>query len=160
MLFGPCLTASKAAEVNGRVLGYGIVRLSAKQQSVMTPQTPSGVTHIPASPPAITVVTNRVPARHGIAFGMVYEISNLPLKDGEEIAVTVVVTCPAITRPDGSVSKGFAYTARSPVKDGVARGVPMYSFDHNYELAAGVWQFEGQYKGKTMAKQAFTVFRE
>ena len=154
------LGGGQAAEVKGKVLDYGIVRLPAGQRTIRTPETPSGVTHIPDSPPTITTTTNRIPARLGLAFGVVFEISNLPATNGEQVEVTIVISHPEATKPDGSVSRGFSQTSKCPVENGTTVLIPSCKFDHEYELAPGIWKFEVRYAGKAMARQEFTVFRE
>lgn len=90
---------------------------------------------------------------------MWFEISNVPLPDGE-VEVTKIARHPAITKPDGTTSKGFTFVEKQWVKDGRVVGWTGYGFDHPYELAAGDWEFEMQFKGKPVCKQKFTVFKE
>jgi hypothetical protein len=151
-----CVTTAPGTS-RGKVLDYGIVAPHPRGKTVATPQTPSGVTQLPELPPRITTTTDRIPAKLGVQFGIAYEITGLAAKDDEEVEVELSVSFPDMTKPDGSVTKGFNYTAKSPVAGGVLCGVSFYSFDHEYELAVGTWRFEVRQAGKTMASKAFTV---
>ena len=154
------LTSLNAAEVQGKVLTYGLVKRTTEEVVVKTPETTSGATRIPSGFPAITPQTNRIPAKAGVAFGMVYEISGLTAKDGEEVEIVKVVTHPPMTKPDGSVSKGFIFLEKVPVKAGRAWAFTGYSLDHNYELVTGDWTFEMRYARKPVVKQTFSLYRE
>ena len=147
-----------AAEVHGKVMSYGLFKVSGKEEIVKSPDTPSGVTRIPAGTPMLLISTNRVPAKIGVRFGMWYEITNVPASDGE-IEVTKVARHPTIKKPDGTISKGFTFVEKQWVKDGRVVGWTGYGFDHDYELSTGEWEFEMQFKGKAVCMQKFVVFK-
>ena len=130
-----------------------------KEEIVKSPETPSGITRIPAGAPFIATSTNRVPAKIGVIFGFWYEIDNVPALDGE-VGLTTIVRHPSITKPDGTVSNGFTTIEKQDIKSGRVVGMTGYELDHDYELVAGDWQFEMQYGGVTVCKQKFTVFKE
>jgi hypothetical protein len=158
-LLAASFSVASAGETQGKVASYGLFKTSNKEEIVKSPETTSGVTRIPAGTPILTISTNRIPAKIGVRFGMWYEITNVPAPDGE-IEVTKIAKHPAITKPDGTTSKGFTFVEKQWVKDGRIVGWTGYGFDHNYELATGDWEFEMQFKGKTVCKQKFTVFKE
>jgi hypothetical protein len=153
-------TQLSGADVQGKVLNYGIFKKADKEEIIKTPETPSGVTRVPAGTLAIVSATNRIPAKIGIRFGITYEVSNLSAKNGEFIEVVKVTKHPAMTKPDGIASKGFTIVERVAVKDGRAIAQTGYGFDHEYELVPGEWQFEMKFERKTLLKQEFIVFRE
>ena len=155
-----CLSISLAADIQGRVLMSGIFKISKEVESVKSPQTPSGLTSVPANTPILISQTNRIPARLGIRFGFWYEITNLSVKDGELVELVKVVRHPPITKPDGTVSKSFEFTETPPVSDGRAKGWTGYGFDQRYELAIGTWEFEMKYKGTTVCKCTFDVVKD
>jgi hypothetical protein len=155
-LIGICSAISATVEFEGKVLNFGLIKMP---DDVIAPQTQSGAAQILQSQPTITTTTNRIPAKLGVAFGLAYEISNPAAKDGDEMNVDVVMSSPTITSPDGSSSKGFSSSNKYIVKDRKAWGVAVYRFDHDYELAPGLWRFEISVGGKFLCSQDFTVYR-
>jgi hypothetical protein len=160
VLLALCVTHLVAGEPKGRILRYGIFKRAEKEQVIRTPETPSGVTRIPAGYPMITTITNRVPARKGVQFGISYEVTNLDLKDGEVAKITKITTHPQMKKPDGKIWESFAFVEEAPVKKGRVEAQTGYGFDHDYELVTGVWRMEMKCNGKTLMTQEFIVFQE
>ena len=133
LLLTTVCSVEAAADIQGKIVNYGLFKVSGKEEILKSPETPSGVTRVPAGTPILTATTNRIPAKIGVRFGMWYEITNLPIKDGE-LEVVKSATHPAITKPDGTTSKGFTFVEKQWVKDGRVVGWTGYGFDHNYEL--------------------------
>lgn len=133
--------------------------VSGKEEIIQSPETPSGITRVPAGAPIFISVTNRIPAKIGVRFGFVYEIANVAAPDGA-VEITKIAKHPAITKPDGTTSKGFTFVEKQFVTGGKVVGWTGYGFDHDYELATGDWEFEMQFGGQTVCKQKFTVFKE
>ena len=148
------------AEVRGTVLNYGIFKKDMPEQVVRTPGTSSGVTRVGIGPREIITQTNRIPAKIGSCFGLTFEVSNLATTNGALIDIVKVVTHPPMTRPDGTVSKGFTFVEKAVVENGRATNWSGYGFDHPYELVPGLWLFEMRFEGKALVKQQFTVVRE
>lgn len=153
-------STSRGADVTGRVTSYGIFKITGKMEIVESPQTPNGFTSIPANTPMLITATNRIPAKIGTLFGMWYELSNVPLKDFDQAEVVKIARHPAITKPDGTISKGFTFVEKQWVKDGRVVGWTGYGFEEAYELAVGIWEFEMQFEGRTVCKHEFRVFKE
>jgi hypothetical protein len=151
-----CCSFARAADMKGKVVSYGIFTVSGKEEIVRSPETPSGVTRIPAGNPLLTAATNRIPAKLGVRFGMWYQVDNVVAADGE-IEVTKIARHPTITKPDGTTSKGFTFIEKARIKDGGVLGWTGYGFDQPYELVPGRWEFEMAIKGKTVCKHEFTV---
>jgi hypothetical protein len=145
--------------MQGKVTSYGLFRVSGKEEIIHSPETPSGITRVPAGTPILIASTNRVPAKIGVIFGFQYEIANVPAADGV-VEITKIARHPAITKPDGTTSKGFTFVEKQYITGGRVVGWTGYSLDHDYELANGDWEFEMQYAGQTICKQKFTVFKE
>jgi len=162
LMFAWCVVA-ESADVRGRVISYGLFKIPAKGESVKAPKTPTGETqvieNVPQNKPVLISSTNRIPAKIGIQFGMWYEIANVPVANGE-VEVTAVVKHPTITKPDGESSIGFTVVENVSVKDQRIVSWSGYGFEYDYELAAGEWEFEIQFKGTTICKQKFTVFKK
>jgi len=155
-----CVTYVNAGEPKGRILKYGIFKQTEKEEIIRTPETPSGVTRIPAGYMSIVTVTNRIPARIGIKFGIRYEVTNLNVKDGDFFEITKVTTHPPMKKPDGKTWGSFSFAEKAPVKNGRVEAQTGYGFDHDYELVTGVWRIEMKLDGKTLLRQEFTVFKE
>ena len=160
LLFALGTLFSNGTEVEGRILNYGIFQKDMPSRITKTPETTSGVTKVASGQQEIISITNRVPAKIGVCFGMTYELSNLTATNGTLIDVVKIVTHPPITKPDGTVVRGFTFVEKAIVENGRATNWTGYGFDHEYELAPGLWQFEMKYDGKTMVKQDFTVYKE
>jgi len=159
LTFLVCCSSVKAEDAQGKVLNYGLFKPSGEEKIVKSPETTSGFTRIPAGTSILIASTNRIPARLGVRFGMWYEITNVAAPDGE-IEVTKIARHPTIKKPDGTTAMGFTFVEKQWVKAGRILAWTGYGFDHSNELVAGDWEFEMQFKGKTVCKQKFTVFKE
>jgi hypothetical protein len=62
VIFACCFVVS-AADVQGKVTSYGLFKVSGKEEVVNSPETPSGITRIPAYTPILITPTDRVPAK-------------------------------------------------------------------------------------------------
>lgn len=145
--------------MQGKVTSCGLFRFSGKEEIIQSPQTPSGITRVPAGTPILIASTNRIPAKIGVRFGFQYELINVPVPDGV-VEITKIARHPAITKPDGTISKGFTFVEKQFLTGGRAVGWTGYGLDHDYELATGDWEFEMLFAGQTVCKQEFTVFKE
>jgi hypothetical protein len=160
LLVSVCCVFASTPGIQGKVTSFGIFRVAGKEEIIPAPEMPSGLNRIIRTDDAILVSsTNVIPAKIGVRFGMKYEISNLPGPDGL-VVVTEVAKHPRITKPDGTTADGFTSVQKYLVHEGKIVGFTGYSFDHDYELAAGSWEFEMQYGGKTVCSQKFIVVKE
>lgn len=158
LMFAFCTLASTPG-TQGKITDFGIFRFSSKEEVIKSPETPSGVTRIPAGAPILVCSTNVIPAKIGVRFGMTYEISNMPVQDGI-VEITKIARHPRITKPDGTTADGFMFVEKQYVQGGRVVGWTGYGFDHDYELVTGEWVFEMQFDGKTICTQKFTVVKE
>jgi hypothetical protein len=95
----------------------------------------------------------------GVRFGIIYEINNVPSPDGL-IILTKITRYPPIPKPNGTISIGYKSFEEHRVKSGKAAGSTGFEFDHDYELAAGDWEFEIQFRGQTICRQMFIVYKD
>ena len=154
-----CLSEASTNINEAKIINYGTYRVLGKEEIVRTPETTSGLTRISAGTILLTSQTNRIPAQIGVRFGMWYEVGNLSGKDVTEVEFLKIAKHPPITKPDGTISRGFTFVEKQMVKSGRVIGWTGYGLDHDYELVVGDWEFEMQYQGKTLCKQKFTVFK-
>lgn len=153
------VTSSFAVEPVGKVLVYGIFKTTEKQLS-KTPETPTGITRIVDENLRVVAITNRIPAEHGLTFGIHYDLSNLNLKDGDFVEVKNITTCPPMKKPDGTICESFTTTEKLRVHDHRAGKFTGYTFDLDYEMVPGVWKTEIQLNGKTLVAKEFTVYKK
>jgi Domain of unknown function (DUF3859) len=154
-----CVCIASSPTMQGKVTSCGLFRFSGKEEIIQSPETPSGITKVPAGTPILIASTNRIPAQIGVRFGFQYELVNVPAPDGI-VEITKIARHPAITKPDGSTSRGFTFVEKQFITGGKVVGWTGYGLDHDYELATGDWEFEMQFAGKTVCTQKFTVFKE
>lgn len=146
--------------VQARILQFGITT-SAIGQTVDVPGDPTGKFLVLApGTTSLETATNRIPAKIGVHFGCLFQLSGLDPNHGSNDEITVVWTYPPMDKPDGSVSRGFAVTGKARVDaDGRGTGWTGYHFQYSYELVPGEWQLLLKYQGNTIASQNFTVFK-
>jgi hypothetical protein len=152
-----CFSVANADEVTGKIISCGIFAVPFKHTTQEVPEALSGTMRIYSGLPNLIVATNRLTAKIGVHFGIIYEISNLPVKDGEEVELVRVYKYPTIKKPDGTTSQGYEWRPKEFVKDGRVVDYFGYGLDHDYELVPGVWEFEIKYKGKTLCAQSFVL---
>jgi hypothetical protein len=158
-ILGISVMQTLAEEPTGKIFAYGIFKL-AEKQSIRTPETPSGITRIVDDRIAVVAITNRIPARLGVTFGIGYEISGLNLKDGDFVEISDVTTCPPIKKPDGSICESFTRVRKLRVQSGKAATFSGYGFDLDFEVVPGNWKMEIKLNGKSLITQDFTVYKE
>jgi hypothetical protein len=136
-----CFNAfSSPATTEGKIVSFGIMQRPSAAHTESAPQTPSGVAHIFHEQPTVTTTTNRIQAKLGVGFGIIYELSNSQITDEESVDFEVVTSFPKMTKPDGSTSTGFSYSPKSPFRDkkhGVWQCIPLIMIT-NLFLASGV----------------------
>jgi hypothetical protein len=146
-------------ELTGKIASYGIV-LPGKMTTVDAPTDPTGKHSFQKSHTTTPkVVTNRIPAKLGVAFGCLWEISGQP-DDVYQADIETVWKYPTMVKMDGSISKGFSYDyGKGHAIAGVKRW-DGYVFEKEFELVPGEWTFELKANGKTIATQNFVVYLE
>ncbi len=143
------------------ILSRGIFAKPTDKLTINAETDPTGQHQFITSRPTLKTETNRIPAKLGILFGIACEISGLEQIAGDLIDVQTVWEYPVMAKPNKSPSKGF--TSNEPQKvdsEGRAFCFAGYAFENDFELVPGAWSVEVRCKGKILASQAFTVFRE
>ncbi|MDR3526546.1 MAG: DUF3859 domain-containing protein [Rhizomicrobium sp.] len=135
------------------VLNYGIY--SAK----VTSNSPAPTVAIGkfdwASNARIVKATSTIDAKLGLRFGFDFQPTGEP--DGSMITVTVVTIFPAPGLKNGDTAAKFA---REAYKLDVPIGEPttyFYTFEKDWEIVCGRWQFQVWYNGNKFAQQNFDV---
>ena len=157
LLISFCFSVVNAGEVTGKIISYGIFAVPIKYATQEVSQALSGTMRIYSGLPNLMVATNHLTAKIGVHFGIIYEISNLPVKDGEKVELVRVYKYPTIKKLDGTTSQGYEWKPKEFVKDGRVVDYFGYGLDHDYELVPGVWEFKIKYKGKTLCTQSFVL---
>jgi hypothetical protein len=152
-----CFSVARADEVTGKIISYGIFAVPSKHTNQEVPEALSGTIRIYSGLPILIVATNYLTAKIRVHFGIIYEISNLPIKDGEEIELVRIYKYPTIKKPDGTTSQGYEWRPKEFVKDGRVVDYFGCGLDHDYELVPGIWEFEIKYKEKTLCAQSFVL---
>ncbi len=155
-LFG-CSKAPETANIQGRVLGYGI--LEAANASTNVAPGLAQATNAASLPPTISVTTNRIPAKLGLSFGMLYEVSGF--KTNTDVVELVTLTrFPTMAFPDKTTANTFTRLTKSPVRNGRTWGISAFTFEQPVELVPGEWQLVVGYGNKTVAQQSFSVYAD
>ncbi|MEY2556850.1 MAG: hypothetical protein QOE34_275 [Verrucomicrobiota bacterium] len=153
-----CSATANAGDIKARIVGYGTYKVSDKYKRIETQDAPSGAGRSYNEGPIFTAVTDHIPARMGIRFGIVFELTNLPAFPGT-MDLVQVLKYPPIHKPDGTTSTRFERPLKLAVSNGRIASWTGYGFDHDYELVPGIWTFEIKFRGKTLCKQDFKVAR-
>jgi len=99
--------------------------------------------------------TTNVPARIGTRFGFRYTIHGTP--SNAPIALTMVGEHPPLKDPKtGKTQTRDEYELES----WIGQTYTSYSFDNEWELIPGRWNFEVWHKGKKLCEQSFTVISD
>ena len=146
---------NKHAVVNGVVGDYGIWEITDDSESyewVSSRATTPTITENNV----YTLVRNTsiVPLKKGITFGIDFNISGC--EDGEW-SYMFSLAHPEIIKPNGQVSTGYSGLRKLYCTNGNGDAVRTFSFDYEYEMAAGEWVFSIIHDGKTLAHHSFII---
>jgi hypothetical protein len=152
--------AADAEGLKGRIVGGGTYTVTDKYKVLKTPGSPSGLSRLYMDPPTFTAVTDRISAKIGVRFGIVFELTNLPKIQNATVGIVLVTKHPLVRRPDGTTSTGTERQVRMAVR-GQDRIVSWtgVGFDHDYEMVPGTWTFEVRSDNRLLCKKDFTVIR-
>ncbi len=98
--------------------------------------------------------TNRVPARLGISFGVVYYLDHWQMK--MEVPLRCCIYHPPLFPPNGKGKRthvAFEFTG-----DTDDENFSFFTFDHPWEIASGRWVFRVFYQNIKLVDQAFDVY--
>ncbi|SRR6266571_960670 len=148
-----------ADEPKGKITGYGILTPAKTNRVVKSPETATATRKVTQGMGTITTTTTNIPAKLGLSFGIHYQVTNLPIEEGE-LDLIRMGTTPALTNPNGRTSTSYEYPVRRTVHNGKIISEAFYTFDNEWELVPGRWTFEIKFNGRSLCKQEFTVVRE
>lgn len=147
-----CSTITRFApkKPSGTILSYGILKDLELTSISPLENSPSGVIRS-YDGIEIATITDRIPIRDGLRFGIVRKFSGIP--DGEE-TIEIVVSHPPITNGEGEIfTRQRYFTATDSMGSS-------YGFDHAYEKVEGEWTFECLYNGTLLCKKTFFAYIE
>jgi hypothetical protein len=149
-----------AEGLKGRIVGGGTYRVTNNYRVGNIPGLDSGVSRWYMDPPTFTAVTDRIVAKMGVRFGIVFELTNLPTIQNAAVGIVLVSKHPLIRSPDGTTSTGTERRLRLSVR-GQDRIVSWtgFGFDHREDLVPGTWTFEVRSYSKLLCKKDFTIVR-
>jgi hypothetical protein len=154
-----CPVASKAEGVKGRIVGYGTYTVT-NNFKVIKPGSSSGVSRAFMDPPTFTAVTDRIRAKIGVRFGIVFELTNLPKIQNATVGIVLVRKHPPSRNRDGTISTGGQRSLRMEVRghDRIVSWTGV-GFEHEEDLIPGTWTFEVRSYSRLLCKKDFTVVR-
>lgn len=161
LLFTVAWSVTAEAEgLKGRIVGYGTYTVTNNFKVIKTPGSISGVSQAFMDPPTFTAVTDRIRAKIGVRFGIVFELTNLPKIQNATVGIVLVKKHPPLRSRDGTTSTHFERSIRMQVR-GQDRIVSWtgYAFDYDYEVVPGIWTFEVRSYSRLLCKKDFTVVR-
>lgn len=144
----------------GRIVGGGTYTVTDNYKMLKTLKAGSGLSRLYMDPPTFTAVTDRIPAKLGIRFGIVFELTNLPRARYATVGIVLVTKHPLVRRPDGTTSTGTERRLRMAVggQDRIVSWTGV-GLDHPEELVPGTWTFEVRSYSRLLCKKDFTVVR-
>ena len=161
LLLTVAFSAVAEAGLEGRIVGYGTYTVTDKYKQFRTPGSNSGVSRAYMDPPTFTAVTDRIRAKPGVRFGIVFELTNLPKAQSARLAIVLVNKHPLLRAPDGTTSTGVEQPVTIAVggRDRIVSWTG-FGFGHDYELVPGTWTFEVRTPSRLLCKKDFTVVRK
>ena len=100
--------------------------------------------------------TERIPARLGVRFGILYSVSGL--SPNRDVVLRKVITHPSMTLPDGKVVAGSAFDETHKAgADGKVGNFTGFVFEKPYELVPGDWKIEVWLDTERLVDQRFSV---
>jgi hypothetical protein len=105
-----------------------------------------------------TAVTDRIRAKIGVRFEIVFELTNLPKIQNATVGIVLVRKHPPSGNRDGTTSTGSERSLRMAVR-GQDRIVSWtgVGFEHEDAIVLGTWTFEVRSSGRLLCKKDFTV---
>lgn len=100
--------------------------------------------------------SERIPARVGVRFGILYSLSGLP--PSRDVVLRKVITHPSMKLPDGKVVAGAAFdeTHRAGA-DGKVANFTGFVFEKPHERVPGDWKVEVWLDTERLVEQRFSV---
>lgn len=142
-----------AASLNAKVTEYGYYRALSEIERSRNEQAPSGYERT-GGDVVLAKQTQQIPLIKDLLFGFKFHITGFP-KDQVAAELTLKVSHPPMTRPDGSRRDSYSYPIPISIWNGEFSDKTGYKFDKNFEMVAGEWKFEYWYKDNLLLSQSF-----
>lgn len=155
LLLSSCSTVEQPKGTHAVVTEYGIYGAGNSIGTINLPQTNTGVLTIEDNTRKLLKVTHRVPAEVGTTFGYCYDI---PSPTGA-LTITRKLVNPKMTKPDGTVSKGYEYQRTLTAENGIASYCSNYTLEYEWEAVAGLWEFSIFLHNKKILQQTFELYK-
>jgi Domain of unknown function (DUF3859) len=154
-----CSVAADADGLKGRIVGGGTYTVTDRYKQFKNVGGDSGVNRFYKDPPTFTAVTDRIPAKPGVRFGIVFELTNLPKTQNATVGIVLVTIHPPLRR-DGTTATRNEQPVRMAVK-GRDRIVSWtgFGFERPEDVVPGTWTFEIRSSSKLLCKKDFRVVR-
>lgn len=155
-----CSVAADAEGLKGRIVGGGTYTVSDNVRVLPNTGWDQGLNRFYMDPPTFTAVTDRIPAKLGIRFGIVFELTNLPTIRNATVGIVLVTKHPLVRLADGTPSTGSERELRIPVagRDRIVSWTGHW-FERREDLVPGIWTFEVRSYNRLLCKKDFTVVR-
>lgn len=161
LLILTCPPAADAEALKGWIVGGGTYTVTSRHRDFANPRGDRRPYHFFKDPPTFTAVTDRIPAKLGVRFGVVFELTNLPKIQNGAVHIVLVTRHPPLRNRDGTSSTQNELPVRMAVK-GRDRIVSWtgFGFDRREDLVPGIWTFEVRsYNNNLLCKKDFRVVR-
>lgn len=148
-----CLSASVATaqDVYFKLTGYGITERDRVEFFNVRDRSTGELQKITDA--RILKRTRFIPAKRDLSFGFTYSLRSEVVKS---LPVRLVTIHPPLTNPEtGKTSTEYSRMGRLKVDSDLNRG---FSFDHDWEMAPGMWAFEIWFEEKLITRQEFEVY--
>jgi hypothetical protein len=150
-----CSTAADAEGLKGRIVGYGTYTVTNNYRVLKPTGSSSDVDRAFMDPPTFTAVTDRIHARIGVRFGIVFELTNLPKTQNATVGIVLVWRHPLADGNTGTERRvRIAVRGRDRIVSWIGEG-----FEHDKDLVPGIWTFEVRSYSRLLCKKDLTVIR-
>ena len=105
---------------------------------------------------ALVKRTKTIKAELGVQFGFTYCASGLP-NDDAVYNMEYKVSYPPMLIADGTISTGFSRMRQVRSKDGILSNGIGFTFEHEWELAPGVWTLDVRHNNHVILSRQFTI---
>jgi len=103
----------------------------------------------------LTDLTDSVPLRKGVGFGIEWKASGLP--DHPQLVFSYRISHPRIVRPDGRVLTVTTDEVPLQVTKGETAITDCYFLSEDHDLVAGEWEIAIWYQGQRLVAKRFNV---
>lgn len=145
--------AQNASVTGAKIVAFGLVAPDITAET-NAPETSLGFIHT-GKRAELLKTTDVIEAKVGTSFGIFYCLDGQPT--GNSVHALIQVAHPKIINPE--TKKPTEVEKWDVVKHIGWTGCSFWTFDHDWEIAPGQWQFRVIYDSKVLAERAFTVRR-